>query len=1193
MGVDLYFSNQLMSLAHKLHENLAPVSIQGNILDPPVVIVPNMNLSKWIKLTLARKTGIFMNVEFQYLETGLWKMIRSIDPTPGPGPQLMDKDGLKIILFFILMAQDREIPELTPLNTYLQLTAGNARSDIEIRCWQLSEELARLFQEYEYHRSDMVQRWLSDAQRGDAMEICQRWVYRTMCSLKDQLERSTGQPLRSVAEYARDILLPAAVGKTSDRRLLSRVHFFGLSQISPLHLQLLSQLEPFFDIRIYSLNPSREYWEDVKTPFEKRWIERKQVSSLKLSQEEWSAGDLFSPVDHALLSAWGKPGRESIRLLCQLTDYDFHAGFIEIPQPNTVLAAIGHGLLTLEEQRQSPATLAQDTSLQIAACPGLRREVETVYNNILYNLETNPDLCMTDIAVMVSDMSRYKPVVDSVFSRQPARITYNLVDSSARMESIFAQAVLAMMDLSRGTFSRKEVFALLRNPCVMQRWGYGPEALRVWIGWAEALGIFHGYENKAAPAGLTPSGGLFSWRQGLERIRISRIMTPPATAAGAPRPHFEGVVPFSDINTGDDRLIEKFCLLVESLHQAVGSLRMASASAQQWRDAFFKVVDQFIEISAEMRGEEAVFQSLSGAFDHFVDYDALGRIEPGRPLTAEALWLFVQSHLEGISGGQGDYLTGGVTVSALMPMRPIPFRVVYVLGLEEGRFPGRVHDSLLDLRGRKRRIGDINPAERNRYLFLEILLSVHDKLYLSYVSRDLQKDRDLAPCSVVLQLQRYLEQQVLGGQPFKVSQIPIKADSAAYLEPEAINDWSDVMVNRSLVQRLSCYRRSGWWPAFMDQATPLDVKTTARYCPDFAFPDPPLDPAPDEAVSLTIGLLRRFLLDPVEAVGRYHLGIGEQIDPTAELAEREDEPLSSSFPVDFEIRTAPLQSWLAAQLNGSFSQPSMARLETEFESVYADLFRKSRLPAGAFAVHDKSKLKQQVLAVGEKLDPFVEQMRTAHCLFSAVWVGAVMDDVVDTGGDQLSFNPVSIDRPGTGVRGAAASIHLSGGMPWVWQAIDGAWHCLVVTGSNRRSRFADKYAIGPLLTLLAIAAGGEPCPWSDTNRMTVHVVYREHVLNLDYTVDPKRSTDYLAGLVGDFFSPPPPVWLPFETIVGDPGMRAYIGQDRVEDVDREAFFESLSATMQAAEDVRSELTGAVVTTDILDRARRRFRVFLP
>jgi hypothetical protein len=204
-----------------------------------------------------------------------------------------------------------------------------------------------------------------------------------------------------------------------------------------------------------------------------------------------------------------------------------------------------------------------------------------------------------------------------------------------------------------------------------------------------------------------------------------------------------------------------------------------------------------------------------------------------------------------------------------------------------------------------------------------------------------------------------------------------------------------------------------------------------------------------------------------------------------------------------------------------------------------------------------------------------------------------MDDFVDIGRDHLSFNPVPIDRPGLDSHGSPTSIHLSGGMPWVWQSIDGAWHCLVVTGSNRRSRFPDKYAIGPLLTLMAIAAGGEPCPWSDDNRMAVHVVYREHVLTLDYPVDPKRSADYLAELVGDFFSPLPLVWLPFETIVSDAGLRAFIVQERVKDAHRKAFYELLAETMQAAADVRTELTGAVVTPDILDHARRRFRVFLP
>jgi exodeoxyribonuclease V gamma subunit len=1193
MGIALYFSNQLMPLADRLYDDLAAGASEGTALAPEIVIVPNMNLSKWIKLTLARRSGIFMNVRFEYLERGLWQMIRSLADLNDVEPELLDRERMTILLFFIFMAPDRDAPELIPVNRYLNRFNENAGGDMGIRCWQLAEELARLFQEYDYHRADMIQRWMADKPVDDAMERCQKWIFREMMLLKEQLGQARGRPLASMVEYARDILDAAGAGQAHCAHAMGRVHFFGLSQISPFHLQLLSRLQSCFDIRIYSLNPSREYWEDIKTPAEKKWIHRKTVGELALSQEEILAGDLFTPVDHALLSAWGKPGRESVRLLCQLTDYDFEAGFSAMPPPTSVLNTVSHRLLTLDAATDAPASLAQDTSLQMVACPGIRREVEMVYNSILFNLDTHPQLCMTDIAVMVSDMARYKPVVDSVFSRQPVRITYNLVDSNARTESVFAQAVLAVMDLSQGNFSRKQVFDLLRNPCVMNRWNYGSEELSIWVDWADALGIFHDYENADTREPDGPPAGRFSWRQGLQRLRLSRIMTAPVSVEGAPQRHFKGIVPFTDLHTGDNRLVEKFCSLVESLHAAMGMFKISSASAQDWRQTFFRVLDQFVDIGTDMRGEESVYQSLVAAFDHFLLYDDLVQIRPGRPLTVDAMRAFVRSHLDGITGGQGDYLTGGVTVSALMPMRPIPFKMVYVLGLEEGRFPGHVPDSLLDLRNRKRRIGDISLAERNRYLFLEILISVRDKLYLSYVSRDLQKDRELAPCSVLLQLKRYLEKEVLGGQAFRINSIPINADSPAYLEPEAVNGWSDVVVDYNLVNRLCCYRRSGLWDAFADRASVVEQERADRYHPDFSMPNGTVDDDPTSRLPLPIAMLRHFLLDPVEMVGQYHLGIAEQVDVTAERAEVEDEPLTSRFPVDYRLRTIPLKNWMASRLIDGHEPFASTRLEDEFDAVYADLSRKSLVPGGAFGRRDRSRLKQEVVCAGGTLIPFVEQMQAARQLFPAVVVGTPPDDADVVGGDILTLNAVSIAPAASTANPSPPAVELSGVVPWVWEATGGSWHCLVPAGSNRRSKRPDKYMLGPLLSLMTIGAGNESYPWFAAGCMRIHVVYREHVLSVDYVLDPQRCSDYLSALLGDWLNPWPLAWLPFEPLVDSDDLRTLILQDEVTDDDRQTFAELLKAAMKAAADWRSELTGARVTSNSLDLARQRFRPLLP
>ena len=109
----------------------------------------------------------------------------------------------------------------------------------------------------------------------------------------------------------------------------------------------------------------------------------------------------------------------------------------------------------------------------------------------------------------------------------------------------------------------------------------------------------------------------------------------------------------------------------------------------------------------------------------------------------------------------GQYLVDGVVVSTFLPMRAIPFRVIFIAGLGEKQFPAADRKNLLDLRQARRRAGDVSPREQDNYMFLETLLSARDKLYLSYVSRDELTGDRLEPSSVVLELQHVLERGYL------------------------------------------------------------------------------------------------------------------------------------------------------------------------------------------------------------------------------------------------------------------------------------------------------------------------------------------------------------------------------------------------------------------------------------------------
>jgi len=1095
MSIELYFSNQLDQLANKFSDTIADENLsKANIFDAPVVIVPNANLAKWLQLFLARKNSIFMNVDFQYLEAGLWNMLAELDYSENK-PELLDNDLLKILMLYALQNIKSNATDFLPVTQYLMGPEGLKNPDYAARLWQLSEKLTHLFQEYEFHRSEMIQKWLDEVSTQESMELCQQQLYLKLKNLRNELESRTGKQLLSMTEYA-DMVLSKSKPNTEKAVGNKFIHFFGLSQISDFHLEIIGRLQAYYTIFIYALNPSKEFWEDVKTPREKRWVQRKSVKTLAIQTEEKERGELFHQDDNALLAAWGKPGRESIRLLCELTDYDFNACFTAKKPSIGILQRIQNDILTLSSKAHETERLGQDRTLQIVACPSAYREVETIYNSILFNLEHDADLQLTDIAILVPDISTYKPVIDSVFNRNPKCLAYNLVDSYAEIESVYGKAILGILTLATGRFSRNEVFDLILNPCFAHRWKISQDEVQAWANWTESLNIFHTFDREAKIAKGYPASGIYTWKQGLQRLRLSRILAAPNTLNTSSFAHFHELVPFNDLQTGDVDLFEKFCVVIESLHHAVNTLNVKQATGEQWKQIFFGVCDQLIEIPDDFKGEFVVQQTLIQSFDNLKLYDQLQGDESKSTLDVDLIKEFVRANLSSISGGHGDYLTGGITISALQPMRPIPFGIVYVLGMEEGNFPGRAELSSLDFRLLKRRIGDISIPERNCYLFLEMLLSVRDKMYISYVSRDLQKDRIQQACSVVNQLRRYVEQEIFpSGHRFQITEIPLAGSSGRFLDSEAVNTWSDVLINYSTADRLAYYQTNRLWEKFNQNASADDLKRLKRFHPDLSFDV--VKPAGDDqqVERITSKQLKRFLEDPVRQKTQRHLGLYDEEKTIEDLILREDEPFFSEFPVDYQLKMQPVKRWL----DMLFSSQDMDIVKPEYEDIYNLVYdeyrRKSQTPEGAFAEMDKNELQGHVSQIVETLNPVLEKMQSAKELYRAVFIGEQTDEHIPSGInlDLKRFAPLilTVQTANHISETISCDVELNGQLPWVWQDDEKRWHTLILTGSGKKPREPDKYVFEPVIFYLLCLIGEESCQWVGTSGITLHIVYRE------------------------------------------------------------------------------------------------------
>jgi exodeoxyribonuclease V gamma subunit len=111
-----------------------------------------------------------------------------------------------------------------------------------------------------------------------------------------------------------------------------------------------------------------------------------------------------------------------------------------------------------------------------------------------------------------------------------------------------------------------------------------------------------------------------------------------------------------------------------------------------------------------------------------------------------------------ISSGSASAFAGPVNICTLMPMRSIPFKVVCLLGMNDGVYPRTLAPLGFDLMSQKPQRGDRSRRDDDRYLFLEALMSAEQTLYISYIGRSIQDNSERFPSVLVQELVDYIGQ---------------------------------------------------------------------------------------------------------------------------------------------------------------------------------------------------------------------------------------------------------------------------------------------------------------------------------------------------------------------------------------------------------------------------------------------------
>lgn len=895
MSLKIFYSDRIEVLAAELKRELANERSDG--ADPfafSQVVVPNANIAKYLQMReFAKEEKLCAGIKFPFMEACLTQIMQANLEAAEEFKLLPDHAYTNAILRILLK---NDSPKLKPFRAYIDGGEGAFPIKIEKQrdsrmAWQLADKLANLMDTYEVRRPEIIANWLAGGSAANVntpptgTESAEAELAKSLWGENGEFPNS-GNRLSLRQLYER-------VKNTAPKRPSQTIYFFGQSTLTLLQVRIFLWLAQTHDVIFYHNNPCLAYWGDIETAKERRKTLFKVESEFSEQNPDasfdWRIDD--KTIENPLLTKFGIAGRETLRLLVDLEeecdgtiDFEWREIFEERGEGESVLEKVQHGIRRRTSEMEK---VPQDASIQIVGAPGIRREVEMVYNSIVGSVwkpdgsgdRPWSDCTFSDIAVLVPDMATYRPIIEAVFDAR-GQVPYGLIDTTASEDSQYLAGFLALGELARNGLTRETLFAVLENPCVQQALKFTGDDVAEWRELTKSLGAFDGFEQKN-------DDDYFCWEWALSRLRLGQV----ADVLGCQEDHATNSQPCVALplvmrgGRSGLRLSE----IVELIYRELRSLRdkrlpcVADDGEANWASTFARLANEFLAVSKDDVLESSVRRDVLRTLNSLTEIESQ---------TFEFPIAAVEHLVGGVSCCKGGYLTHGVTFAGLLPMRPVPFKQVYVLGLGAGGFPGRTSSSTLDIRGTGWRLGDVSIPDANRYLFLETLMAVRERLVLCYPNRDIEKDAELFPSGIIRELTAFIDKCVindtdqegapLGFREFKGYPLLEHGEDMrmANVTGERYCDaTADVVWNKD-------DPHAGILPSYSAAARLLANERRKTAVPEVT----PISKTDDaQNGDVTARELAQFVRDPLRAVMRHRFGIGvegyrdKQLDPDSPL----------------------------------------------------------------------------------------------------------------------------------------------------------------------------------------------------------------------------------------------------------------------------------------------------------------------
>ena len=747
-----------------LADALADV-LRAPLADPmatEIVAVPARGVERWLTQHLAttlgadagRTDGIAANIDFSSPAALSEAVVDAVRTTPrshaGPYGRHDPWEPARMV-WQVLAVLDENVddPALDIIARHIgsgrAATTGSGRSatrgdsDLRIgRRFATARHLADLFDRYGRQRPAMLVEWANGHDTdgtGAALAPDMVWQARFWRSVHARI--GVDHPALLLDDVcARVRADPDSVG------LPERVSVFGATRVTESFRQILSALAHHRDVHLFLPHSSPALWAAVTRSDTQQSVR----TSGTVDQVLRRADRPIPAIDHPLLAGLSRDVQELQQRMAPIIDRDLH----HEPRAHEHRAAAGVDSSRLLPRLQAdlrddtvhPGTASADSSLEIHACHGAERQVEVMRDRLLHLFADDATLEPRDVLIMCPDVESFAPLVRGAFGQSgldhPAfNLRVRLADRGPRQVNPVLDVVASIVELAASRAAAGDVVDLLSRPAVRSRFAMDDDDLDMIREWLAHSNIRWGLgDNERARFGLS------GFRQGTFASGVDRIAL-GAVAEEADGEWLGTALPLAGVESTEIDLAGRFTEFVDRLADLFDRMGRRSSRAA-WLQTLIDVVDQ---LTLSDPGEE--WQRAQAVR---VITDALDAEESD---SQDLLLADIRDLIAGVVAGRptrANFRTGELTVCTMVPMRSVPHRVIVLLGVDADTFPRAQRTDGDDVLGRDPLVGERNPRDEDRQLFLDAIGAARDSLLVFYNGADPVSGSRIPPAVVVSEL---------------------------------------------------------------------------------------------------------------------------------------------------------------------------------------------------------------------------------------------------------------------------------------------------------------------------------------------------------------------------------------------------------------------------------------------------------